>query len=336
MVARTRKSTNSSHQEERPLGLAIASFLQEKSFVKSVQTCLFYEDQVGRAFVNGMARQGIASLEAITPEVLRTYLAEESVATYVRGGKTKTLSRGSVGLRQGSAKTFLTWCVDQEWIAKNPMAKVKIRIEADDDGPLSERVGYTGPEVHQILMKSQDNAVGFLGLRDFAICKLLLDTGARAGGIVPSTHHPDRGLTEASFDWPRSRVWVTEKGNKGRWLPVGKAAGAAVKAYTKERPATSATDKLFVTQAGDAFTYAALSKMLQNLGTYCHPQIKPCIAHRFRHTYAAAHYTKHHNIMALMHLLGHTKVDITQKYLRTLGVDYGMDAHLSTPGEWLT
>ena len=64
------------------------------------------------------------------------------------------------------------------------------------------------------------------------------------------------------------------------------------------------------------------------------PQGRHGAAHRFRHTFASEFYRRHKDLLALRNLLGHTKIEVTERYLRSLGVEYGTTEYMS-PDDWL-
>lgn len=287
-------------------------------------TIAYYRDNVSRAFLEGMRARQVKDLLQVTPSVLREFLAEEGAGCYTIGNKVKPRSATTVSSRQVAVGTFLTWCVKQEFIAVSPMDKVKKISRAQPD-----RYAFEVDEVRRLAREAK-RAPGWLGARDHAIVVFLVDTGARAGGLL--------GLTEASFDWRRREVKLTEKGSQGRGLktrtvPFSAQTAAAVKAYLEVRPKV-AWDNLWLNNRNRPMHYGGLSMMLHNLGGYA--KVDQCIAHRFRHTFAVQFYRQHKDIMALKELLGHSKVGTTQEYLRTLGLSYALERSYASPASWLT
>lgn len=134
------------------------------------------------------------------------------------------------------------------------------------------------------------------------------------------------------LDWPHHRIKVLGKGSKWRYVPMGSKVSRALKDYLRQRPQIEA-DALWLTQRRTPLAYGTLNAMLRHLGDYAGvPDVTP---HRFRHTYASEWYRHLRDIMALKNLLGHSKVEVTQRYLRSLGVDYGTGDEYSTPDSWL-
>lgn len=285
------------------------------------KTRLFYRDQVGRAFLNGMTERDVLNLVDVTPDVLRDWLRAESERVYTRGSVSRRVSGTTVSLRRQAVGTFLNWCVDQEFLATSPMRKVR-RMPR----PRPERTAFTEDEVRRLIAESK-RANWWLAQRDYAMLMVLVGTGCRAGGLL--------NMRAESFDWQRNRVLLEEKGGKARWVKVGKPTAAAVKEYLKVRPTGTKWENLWLNARKEPLVYWALNWRLQSLGSYCSPPVAAVTAHRFRHYFASSWYRRNRDIMALKDILGHSKVETTQQYLRSLGVDYAVESSYETPDQWL-
>lgn len=79
--------------------------------------------------------------------------------------------------------------------------------------------------------------------------------------------------------------------------------------------------------------YSAIEMMVRHLGDYA--DVHPCHLHRFRHTFATEFYLRNRDILALKGVLGHTTVEMTMRYLASLGIDYHETGRFSSPDEWL-
>lgn len=55
----------------------------------------------------------------------------------------------------------------------------------------------------------------------------------------------------------------------------------------------------------------------------------------FRHTFAVEFYNRNRDILALKGILGHTSIEMTYRYLASLGVDYHETGKFQSPDEWL-
>jgi integrase/recombinase XerC len=71
----------------------------------------------------------------------------------------------------------------------------------------------------------RSEAGGFREARDLAIVELFYSTGMRLAELA--------GLNDADLDLVADQVKVRGKGRKERLLPVGRLAGAAVRAYVE-------------------------------------------------------------------------------------------------------
>lgn len=289
----------------------VRDFLDGYALGPSRKTEASYRLHLG-AFEKWMTEQGVRSLLDVTPEILRDWLIHET--------RHSGLAPNTLVLRQGSVTTFLNWCVDQRYIKFSPMARVK-RVK----GVEPDRVGFSQEEARRLISTAR-NAPGWLRERDRAIVLFLLDTGARAAELL--------SLTPQSFDWPHRQVRLIGKGNRRRSVPLGHAASQAMRDYLRVRP-ESPYENVFLSARRTVMNYGALSMMLTNLGGYCDPPVENVTAHRFRHTFAAEWYRKHRDIVALQQLLGHSKIETTQRYLRSLGISYALERGYTSPGDWL-
>lgn len=294
-------------------------------------TLALYQDNVERCLVGFLEAQQVTDLLKVSPALLREYLKHESERTYtLKGGHVRKLSPTTINKRFETARTFFAWCEDQDYIRESPMRKVK-RPKL----PTRIKVGYTKDEV-QLLIKAAGKGPGWIGLRDRAIIIILLGTGARASELL--------GMQVNCVEWtvprprpgekPRRSRYLTlhGKGAKDRRVPLGSEAFGALRDYMAARPATD-SPFIWQSQRGTPLTQGALNQMMVNLREYTDvPGITP---HRFRHTYAAAWYRENKNLMALKNLLGHSKVETTQRYLASLGADYGLEEEYRTPDSWL-
>lgn len=297
----------------------------------SPKTQLIYADNVERVLLGFLDGQGVSNLLDVTPGHLRAYLQHEMERTYeLKGGHVRRQSPTTINKRFETARTFFAWCVEQDYLPASPMAKVK-----RPKMPTRIRMGYSQEEVKRIVAAAS-KAPGWLGLRDRAIILVLLGTGARAGELC--------AMQESCVEWqiPRPRagekpqrtryLTLHGKGSKDRRVPLGSTAFGALRDYMAARPPTHLSD-IWVTQRGTVFEQGALNQMMVNLREYA--DVVGITPHRFRHTYAVAWYREHKNIMALKGLLGHSKVETTQRYLAGLGADYGLEEEYATPEGWL-
>ncbi len=286
------------------------------------KTLAYYRDNVGRALFNYLSGRGIDAIEDVTPQVLREWLIHEADQSYDRKGHVRRMSPRTVVGRHTAARRFFSWCVEQEIIPKSPMDMVRAPKAPED-----AVVGFTDEEVERLIRES-GKAWGWLAARDRAIVTTLLGTGARADELLR--------MTEDSIEWGRQgkggRITLHGKGGKIRRVPMGHTTAKAIKRYLRDRP-DPRDDALWITLRRTPMNYGALNMMLKHLGEYS--GVEGVTPHRFRHTYASQWWTHHRDILALKNLLGHSRIVTTERYLRSLGHEYGTDHTYETPDNWL-
>lgn len=163
--------------------------------------------------------------------------------------------------------------------------------------------------------------------RDRAILLFLLDTGVRVSELC--------GADICDVDFELGRVLVTGKGNKSRYVYLGRISRQALWKYLDDREpsARSRTNEpLFVSQNGlYRMTRGSVGQLIKRLGnkvgeTGLH-------AHRFRHTFAIQFLRNGGNIFELQQLLGHTTLDMVKHYVRLAQMDLKEAVKKASPAD---
>lgn len=300
-------------QALKPVGFeprtVVQQFIEEYEYGPSQKTVAFHRDNLARNLLPFLGAEGITDIADVTPEVMRRYMVGEAS----RGLKPWTLSG-----RFYSALRLFNWCIEQGYIDVNPMARMK-----RPKTPERARNAFDRKEIRR-LMTVLAAKPGWIGLRDRALVAVLLGTGARASELA--------GIRLQEIDWPHRRILLHGKGSKDRRVPMGKTTMKALRDYIRARPAVP-SDRLWVTHRRSPMEYSAIEMMVRHLGDYA--DVHPCHLHRFRHTFATEFYLRNRDILALKGVLGHTTVEMTMRYLASLGIDYHETGRFSSPDEWL-
>lgn len=234
------------------------------------------------------------SVECLSLSEVRKYalnlcqreITSNSVKTYLKG-----------------VKAFLSWLYDEEYINENLGEKLKL--------PKAQRktIDTLNPKEIELLFKSFDTK-SYLGLRNYCICALMLDSGLRKSEIV--------NLKLNDIHIAEGYIIVNGKGNKQRLVPIGYNSQKHLIKYIAQRPVNIRTDSLFLTNKQRAITDSVISRLFRTLQTQ---KIGSDIltsrihAHLLRHTFATMYLENGGNIYALQQILGHTSLEMVKKYV---------------------
>jgi len=164
-------------------------------------------------------------------------------------------------------------------------------------------------------------------LRDRAIIVLLVDTGIRASELC--------NLRIYQADLENQRITVTGKGRKERVIPISPRTAQQLWRYlTTREDAEQASGFLFVTGAGRRLTRYSLSRLLRRIGERA--GVVGVNVHRFRHTFAIEFLRNRGNAFALQRMLGHSRMDMVNRYLAFAQADLDNAHREASPvGNWL-
>ena len=209
------------------------------------------------------------------------------------------LSPRSIQRRLSAARTFYEFLMREGHAARNPARDVRApkqkkrlpaTLDADQMGRLlSFRVDDT------------------LSARDKAIMEFFYSSGLRLSELV--------NLAVGAVDLADRTVSVIGKGNKGRIVPIGRQAIAALKTWLKQRARVvkGDTDVLFVGRNGRPLSVRAVQLRVaawgrrQGIGVHVHP-------HMFRHSFATHLLESSRDLRGVQELLGHADIGTTQVY----------------------
>ncbi len=227
----------------------------------------------------------------------------DHVREWVAAMQERGLSQSSVATRVRSVKAFTRWLVSEDWLPKDPLAKLK-RPKVDD----TPKDTLPPEDVDRLLASC--NRKTLVGCRDFAIMVLLFSTGLRAAELM--------ALRVEDIDWGQGLIMVRRgKGGKFRVVPLGAAADRALDRYLSH-PKRAEHEAVFLSRDGNALTRSALRCILhrrgRTAGVHCNP-------HKWRHSAAITYLRSGGRVEHLKAMLGHSRLDQTLHYARIAGVD---------------
>lgn len=155
--------------------------------------------------------------------------------------------------------------------------------------------------------------------RDRAILLLLLDTGIRASELAADPRRNVPGLLIGNLDQRNMYVKVLGKGDKERIIPISNNTLKALWRYLVSRDNPPPDESLFLGIHHKPFTRNGLLQLIKKLGKRADvPNAHP---HRFRHTFAINYLRNGGKTLELQHLLGHTSLEMVNRYVKLAQVD---------------
>jgi len=233
--------------------------------------------------INLFMRSVRKSFSDVTTNDIRLFIANREMIDRV--------SKGTLARERGCIVRFFKWLCNEEYIAKDPGARVEnIKV------PKRRKQEFSEVEVEKLRSATANS-------KEALIIELLLSTGCRVSELI--------SLNFRDYDQENDSITVIGKGNKQRTLYLNAKAKIALNHYLKDVP--HITGPLFFGQTlGKEMTSAGVQKLVKRLGeragvANAHP-------HRFRRT--AATLARRHGmpIELVMNFLGHESIDTTLKY----------------------
>ncbi len=255
----------------------------------SPHTCSNYRRDLVR-FRDFLRERGIEAWEPVSYGDVSAYAA----ARHRQGRKSRTIAR-----ELSSIRSFYQYLIRQGAVAKNPAVEVSA---PKADKPLPKTCD--AETLEQLLRVSADG--DDLLLRDIAIFELIYSSGLRLAELV--------GIDVDDIDLEQRQLVVTGKGNKTRYLPIGRKAVEAVKRWLHARVLPRCQRGRVVRQpAGHAHIAAqraepaAIADRRQALDQHLSP-------HVLRHSFATHLLESSSDLRAVQELLGHANIATTQVY----------------------
>ena len=113
------------------------------------------------------------------------------------------------------------------------------------------------------------------------------------------------------------------KGNKQRLVRIGSKAQKALWKYvTLYRKSTS--NRLFINRNGEPLNLIGVQILIKRLGDKANVKVHP---HQLRHTFAISFLRAGGDVFSLQYLLGHSTLQMTQRYLQSLNANDAANAH---------
>lgn len=219
-------------------------------------------------------------------------------------------------------RAFFRYCEDEGYISQSPMNKVRFQKEE-----IPVIVTFNEDEIRQ--MVGHYSGKRFLEQRNKLIIVLLLDSGIRNSELC--------GIRME--DVHENAIMIRGKGKKIRYVPLTPAINKALIRYLRIRESyvldkhTYQVEYLFLSQKGKILTPETIERVVRDCGRECGVREElRCSPHTCRHYYAQTQLKNGCDLFTVSRLLGHSNINITKRYLNSMGVDDVMEiAKRTTP-----
>jgi integrase/recombinase XerC len=264
------------------------------------RTLVLYRDALRR--LHAAAIEAGVELQAVQSQQVRRWLAQ----AHQQG-----LAPRSLAIVLAAWRGLYRWWGEQRLVSGNPADGVRAPKAAK---PLPKALSVD----HAVALSEHraEHADSALATRDHAIVELLYGCGLRVGELVGLDARASRDAA-GWIDAPDATAHVLGKGSKRRSVPVGRAALAALDAWSAHRAPLARPDEaaLFVSRRGTRLTASQVRSRLKTLAiqaglpTHVHP-------HMLRHSFASHLLQSSGDLRAVQELLGHANIATTQVYTK--------------------
>ncbi len=221
------------------------------------------------------------------------------VRDFAGSRRRKGISARSLQRALSALRGFYQYLQREQQVGHNPAAEVSAPHVSKKLPQLLDV-----DEIHRLLATPLQDP---LKLRDHAMMELMYSSGLRLSELV--------SLDIGDIDLSQGQLHVLGKGNKVRYLPVGRAACKSLERWLAVRAGKAAENEqaVFVSHRGRRLSPRAVQQRMKRLGSergldkHVHP-------HMLRHSFASHLLESSNDLRAVQEMLGHADISTTQIY----------------------
>lgn len=241
-------------------------------------------------FLQYLSEQKITDITQVNIHYVRSFLA----ARRRQGLNSRSMQRVLSSLRG-----FYKFLIQQNLLSANPVTDVR----APKGAKTLPKV-LDVDQVDQLLSRAATNP---LDIRDHAMMELMYSSGLRLTELV--------NVDLQDLDLRAAQLKVVGKGNKTRYLPIGRQAHTALKKWLGARASIAQVEEqaVFINNRGSRLSQRSVQKRMREhaqrnqLGVHVHP-------HMLRHSFASHLLESSGDLRSVQELLGHANISTTQVY----------------------
>jgi integrase/recombinase XerD len=276
------------------------------SYIKSYQSYLKIERGLSKNTVENYSfdiERLCLFLSTNGIEVSPTQIGEETVQQFVYELSSQVNARSQARIISG-LKSFFGYLIFEDYRLDNPLELIE-----------SPKTGRKLPDVLSVdeidTLITAIDLTSNEGERNRAMLETLYGCGLRVSELV--------GLKISDLFFEEGFIKITGKGNKERFVPIGKAAQKYIYIYKDSMRVhlnikKEFGDTLFLNRRGSQLTRAMIFTIIKDLAvkTELNKKISP---HTFRHSFATHLLENGADLRSIQLMLGHESITTTEIYL---------------------
>ncbi len=248
-------------------------------------------------------------LESKSIEVSPVAISEEQVQYFIYEVSKEINPRSQSRIISG-LKSFFNYLIFEDYRKTNPLELIE-----------TPKIGRKLPDVlsvedidnliNAIQFDSTSEEARVLAHRNKAILEMLYSCGLRVSELTTLK------ISDLFFD--EGFVKITGKGDKQRFVPIGRSTQKLIELYRKEcRPyfpvQKGFEDTLFLNRRGKGLTRAMVFTIIKNLAVQIELN-KTISPHTFRHSFATHLLENGADLRSIQLMLGHESITTTEVYM---------------------